>query len=233
MGQSPCDEQSEDNRRKQSRKISQPAWTKMKINGMVSDTITYITGTTPSGLCTVINDNQNLRPVLYVDSRWSDCAHRSKRASPTWAFIRQERYWPLPRLQHRRNGSDQGTRPPDLQKHASQHDGWFRPRWVKSRDWDVPGIDVNDLFFADKMTKWLKFDKFRMNVMEALQLLNSLIDESDPDVDIPNIVHAFQTAERIRQVYPDDDWFHLTGLIHDLGKVRFRFFFLLQIKMGN
>lgn len=54
---------------------------------------------------------------------------------------------------------------------------------------------------------------------DALIKLNDLVDESDPDTDLPNIVHAFQTAERIRQDHPDDDWFHLTGLIHDLGKV--------------
>ena len=38
-------------------------------------------------------------------------------------------------------------------------------------------------------------------------------------VDIPNSVHAFQTAERIREIHPDKPWFHVTGLIHDLGKV--------------
>ena len=53
--------------------------------------------------------------------------------------------------------------------------------------------------------------------MAALEKLNDLIDESDPDVDMPNIVHAFQTAEEIRAKHPDQDWFHLTGLIHDLG----------------
>jgi inositol oxygenase len=58
-----------------------------------------------------------------------------------------------------------------------------------------------------------------MTVMEALQCLNNLVDESDPDTDIPNSVHAFQTAERIRLVHPDKEWFHLVGLIHDLGKV--------------
>lgn len=50
--------------------------------------------------------------------------------------------------------------------------------------------------------------------------MNNLVDESDPDTDLPNIVHAFQTAELIRKEHPDLDWFHLTGLIHDLGKVR-------------
>jgi len=55
--------------------------------------------------------------------------------------------------------------------------------------------------------------------MEAVHLLDALVDESDPDTDLPNSVHAFQTAERIRSVHPDKDWFHLTGLLHDLGKV--------------
>lgn len=69
------------------------------------------------------------------------------------------------------------------------------------------------------MKEWLRFDKFRMTVKEALTKLNDLVDESDPDTDLPNIVHAFQTAELIRKEHPDLDWFHLTGLIHDLGKV--------------
>eukprot|EP00003_Mantamonas_plastica_P001939 TRINITY_DN11401_c0_g1_i5.p1 TRINITY_DN11401_c0_g1~~TRINITY_DN11401_c0_g1_i5.p1 ORF type:complete len:196 (+),score=37.95 TRINITY_DN11401_c0_g1_i5:52-639(+) len=33
------------------------------------------------------------------------------------------------------------------------------------------------------------------------------------------IQHCFQTAERARELFPEDDWLHLTGLIHDLGKV--------------
>lgn len=37
--------------------------------------------------------------------------------------------------------------------------------------------------------------------------------------DLPNIYHAFQTAERIREKHPDEDWFHLIGLIHDMGKI--------------
>ncbi|CAH1260444.1 unnamed protein product [Diabrotica balteata] len=74
-------------------------------------------------------------------------------------------------------------------------------------------------FFLDKLEKWTKFDHLKYSMKEALIKLNDLVDESDPDVDIPNIVHAFQTAERIRKDYPDDDWFQLTGLIHDAGKV--------------
>ncbi|XP_054714914.1 inositol oxygenase-like [Uloborus diversus] len=74
-------------------------------------------------------------------------------------------------------------------------------------------------FVQEKMKYWSKFDKARLNVMDALEKLNCLVDESDPDVDVPNIVHAFQTAERIREAHPDHDWFHLTGLVHDLGKI--------------
>lgn len=75
------------------------------------------------------------------------------------------------------------------------------------------------------MAEWLSFDKFESTIMDALETLNSLVDESDPDVNIPNIVHAFQTAERIREVHPDEDWFHLVGLIHDLGKVCINHYF--------
>lgn len=74
-------------------------------------------------------------------------------------------------------------------------------------------------FVRGRVAKWSKFNHAQMTIMEALEKLNSILDESDPDNDLPNIVHAFQTAERIRAVYPDLDWFHLTGLIHDLGKV--------------
>lgn len=65
----------------------------------------------------------------------------------------------------------------------------------------------------------MAFSHFKSTIREALIKLNELVDESDPDTDMPNIVHAFQTAEQIRRDFPSLDWFHLTGLIHDLGKV--------------
>ncbi|CAG4932050.1 unnamed protein product [Colias eurytheme] len=74
-------------------------------------------------------------------------------------------------------------------------------------------------FVQSKMAKWLNFNHFKATMKEALYKMNELVDESDPDLDLPNIVHAFQTAERIRQDHPDEDWFHLIGLIHDVGKV--------------
>lgn len=74
-------------------------------------------------------------------------------------------------------------------------------------------------FVKGRHEEWLKFDHFKASIRDALEKLNDLVDESDPDLDLPNIVHAFQTAERAREEYPEWDWLHLTGLIHDLGKV--------------
>jgi len=89
---------------------------------------------------------------------------------------------------------------------------------VKRTYFDMHTNQTVDFVKASR-EKWLKFDHVEAPVMQMLDLLNELIDESDPDLDLPNIVHAFQTAERIRKDFPKDDWFHLIGLIHDLGKV--------------
>lgn len=67
--------------------------------------------------------------------------------------------------------------------------------------------------------KWLPLYKGRYSVREALDMLDNLVDDSDPDLDLPNSVHAFQTAERAREAHPDKDWLWLVGLVHDLGKV--------------
>nr|AND76215.1 inositol oxygenase 1-like protein [Calotropis procera] len=64
-----------------------------------------------------------------------------------------------------------------------------------------------------------KLDKVEMSIWECCELLNEVIDESDPDLDEPQIEHLLQTAEAIRKDYPNEDWLHLTALVHDLGKV--------------
>jgi len=71
----------------------------------------------------------------------------------------------------------------------------------------------------EKIKQWCNFNHARLTVMEALEKLTNFIDHSDPDVSVANIVHAYQTAESIRNVYPNLDWLHLIGLIHDLGKL--------------
>ena len=81
-----------------------------------------------------------------------------------------------------------------------------------------------DLDFVLKMKqKYSKLNNIKMTINKALSLMDSFIDPSDPDVDEPNSVHAYQTAERIRKKYPLDKEYQLIGLIHDLGKVLFTF----------
>ena len=73
-------------------------------------------------------------------------------------------------------------------------------------------------FVKAKHAELLRFDKRKMSVWEALEYLNTLVDDSDPDTDLPQIEHCLQTAEAIRaDGHPR--WFILTGLVHDLGKI--------------
>ena len=66
--------------------------------------------------------------------------------------------------------------------------------------------------------KYLPLRTKRMGIWEAMDFLNELVDDSDPDTELPQVAHAVQTAEAIRRDgHPD--WFILTGLIHDMGKV--------------
>ncbi|MBT5166858.1 MAG: inositol oxygenase [Opitutales bacterium] len=57
-----------------------------------------------------------------------------------------------------------------------------------------------------------------MTVIQAIELLDTLVDDSDPDIELPQIQHLLQTSESIR-TRGYEDWFVLTGLIHDLGKL--------------
>ena len=73
-------------------------------------------------------------------------------------------------------------------------------------------------FAQEKRAEYLPLKKLRMTVWEALEYLNTLVDDSDPDIELPQIEHLLQTAEAIRRDgHPR--WFVLTGLIHDLGKI--------------
>jgi len=73
-------------------------------------------------------------------------------------------------------------------------------------------------FAQAKRTEYQRLNNRRMGIWEACEYLNTLIDDSDPDTESPQIVHCLQTAEAIRaDGHPD--WFILAGLIHDLGKI--------------
>ena len=61
-----------------------------------------------------------------------------------------------------------------------------------------------------------------MTIWQAMEKLNTLIDESDPDTSLTQIEHLLQSAEAIRRD-GKPRWMQLTGLIHDLGKLLFFF----------
>ncbi|MBH8573854.1 inositol oxygenase [Nostocaceae cyanobacterium CENA369] len=73
-------------------------------------------------------------------------------------------------------------------------------------------------FVLQKKADFLKFDKQEMTVWDAIEFLNQLVDDSDPDTDLDQLQHLLQTSEAIRaDGHPD--WMVLTGFLHDMGKV--------------
>lgn len=73
-------------------------------------------------------------------------------------------------------------------------------------------------FVRTKQQEYLPLRRRQMGVWEAMEFLNTLVDDSDPDTDFTQIEHLLQSAEAIRRDgHPR--WFILTGLVHDLGKI--------------
>jgi inositol oxygenase len=73
-------------------------------------------------------------------------------------------------------------------------------------------------FVKQKQQEFLQFNRKEMPVWGAMEFLNTLVDDSDPDIELDQLQHLLQSAEAIRaDGHPD--WFVLTGFIHDMGKV--------------
>ena len=73
-------------------------------------------------------------------------------------------------------------------------------------------------FVRAKRAEFGALDRRRMGVWDAIGFLDTLVDDSDPDTELSQLEHLLQTAEAIRAAgHPE--WFQLTGLLHDLGKV--------------
>lgn len=66
--------------------------------------------------------------------------------------------------------------------------------------------------------QFLSKTRDEMTVWEAMEKLNTLVDESDPDTEVSQIMHLLQTAEAIRRD-GKPRWMQCAGLIHDLGKL--------------
>jgi inositol oxygenase len=73
-------------------------------------------------------------------------------------------------------------------------------------------------FVLAKKAEYTPLNKARMGIWEAMERLEALVDDSDPDTDLSQMEHNLQAAEAIRKA-GHDRWFILTGFIHDLGKV--------------
>lgn len=98
------------------------------------------------------------------------------------------------------------------------------------RNYDSPGRDCVREFYrqnhqqqtyefvVEKKRQYAARDQRQMGVFEALDFLNTLVDDSDPDIELDQLQHLLQTSEAIR-ADGHEDWFVLTGLLHDLGKV--------------
>ena len=78
-------------------------------------------------------------------------------------------------------------------------------------------------YVMKKRLQYSKLNNTKMSIKEVLLKMDNFIDPSDPDLDVPNSIHAYQTAERIRKKYPQDKEYQIIGLIHDLGKILFEF----------
>nr|WP_072317867.1 inositol oxygenase family protein [Sinomicrobium oceani] len=98
------------------------------------------------------------------------------------------------------------------------------------RNYDAPARDTVKEFYRinhsnqtydfvlDKEKDFLRFNRKEMTLWDAVEFLNTLVDDSDPDIDLDQTQHLLQTSEAIRaDGHPD--WFVLTGFLHDLGKV--------------
>lgn len=72
-------------------------------------------------------------------------------------------------------------------------------------------------FVLKKEEEYLPPRKKQMGIWEAIAFFDTLVDGSDPDLDLPQRYHLFQTAEALRKD-GQPRWLVLTGFLHDLGK---------------
>jgi inositol oxygenase len=80
--------------------------------------------------------------------------------------------------------------------------------------------EIQNYSYVEQLKKEIfPVGKFKYDVFQVIELMDEIIDESDPDTQQSQIIHALQAGEACRKLIPETDWFHLLGFIHDLGKV--------------
>jgi inositol oxygenase len=73
-------------------------------------------------------------------------------------------------------------------------------------------------FVLEKKDQYLSLQQCQRNIWDVIAELDTFIDKSDPDLDLPQSYHFFQTAEALRKD-GQPRWLILTGFIHDVGKI--------------
>jgi inositol oxygenase len=115
---------------------------------------------------------------------------------------------------------DKKFNPVDAKKREDQFRNYVNgPRQKRVQKFYYDNHTKQTLEFVQGLHRDMKFDKMKLTVWEGFEKLSEVIDDSDPDTNFSQLVHGLQTAEALRKEFPQHDWLHLIGLIHDLGKV--------------
>jgi hypothetical protein len=75
-------------------------------------------------------------------------------------------------------------------------------------------------YVDDVLARYCKFER-KGSFWELFDMLSTFVDLSDPDINLSNHQHLFQTAEGMRKDGLPE-WMQVTGLIHDLGKIIYK-----------
>ena len=65
-----------------------------------------------------------------------------------------------------------------------------------------PACMQTHAFAREQAAKWGSLSAMELGVWEAAELLNEVVDDSDPDIGLPQLEHLLQTAEAIRAAFP-------------------------------
>mmetsp|Transcript_15215 Transcript_15215/g.23028 ORF Transcript_15215/g.23028 Transcript_15215/m.23028 type:complete len:316 (+) Transcript_15215:134-1081(+) len=147
---------------------------------------------------------------------------QSKSAKPSSQPLENVEEWQDYKEEKAKYEEDSSWNPVDPDKKEEEFRNYSsNPRFERVRNFYRENHEKQTYKFAVGMhKKYSNLGKRQMGLWEALELLDTFVDDSDPDTNLSQMMHALQTAEAIRKKYPgkEYDWYHLTGLIHDMGK---------------
>jgi inositol oxygenase len=130
-----------------------------------------------------------------------------------WEDFMKERY---PEAQHPAQKGFKATDPDKKKEEFRNYEADARP--TVREFYRLNHTHQTHDFVNAKRKEFLGLNRREMGIWEAMEYLNQLVDDSDPDTDLSQLQHLLQTAEQIRRDgHPR--WFILTGLVHDLGKI--------------